>query len=123
MPTHRFLSTLLAVFASTPFMLAVPADAHAQPAPAPSPVREVRVEVDRGYHPQRVEVAAGERVRLVFVRRDYGPCTREVVFPALGLRRALPTGEAVALDLPPLAAGEYAFHCGMNMVRGTLVAR
>lgn len=98
----------------------MPAAARAQ-APAGA-VREVEV-VDGGYRPARVEVAAGERVRLRFVRRDYGGCTREVVFPTLGLRRELPTGRPVTVDLPALPAGETPFECGMGMVRGTVVVR
>jgi plastocyanin domain-containing protein len=98
----------------------MPAAARAQ-APAGA-VREVEV-VDGGYRPARVEVAAGERVRLRFVRRDYGGCTREVVFPTLGLRRELPTGRPVTVDLPALPAGETPFECGMGMVRGAVVVR
>nr|MBK7069350.1 cupredoxin domain-containing protein [Deltaproteobacteria bacterium] len=98
----------------------MPAAARAQ-APAGA-VREVEV-VDGGYRPARVEVAAGERVRLRFVRRDYGGCTREVVFPTLGLRRELPTGRPVTMDLPALPAGETPFECGMGMVRGAVVVR
>ena len=86
-------------------------------------VREIEVVVDGAYQPARIEVAPGERVRLRFLRRDYGGCTREVVFPSLNLRRALPTNEPVVIDLPALPVGETAFHCGMNMVRGALVVR
>jgi plastocyanin domain-containing protein len=60
---------------------------------------------------------------LRFVRRDYGGCTREVVFPTLGLRRELPTGRPVTVDLPALPAGETPFECGMGMVRGAVVVR
>ena len=84
-------------------------------------VRIVEVVVDGGYRPSRIVVREGERVRLRFVRRDYGPCTEEVVFPELGIRRTLPTNEPVLVDLPLLRAGEYAFRCGMHMIHGTLV--
>jgi plastocyanin domain-containing protein len=86
-----------------------------------SVAREVRVEVDGGYRPSRIELVAGEPVRLVFVRRDYSPCTREVVFPTLGIRRTLPTNQPVTIALPALTPGEHEFRCGMNMLRGTLV--
>jgi plastocyanin domain-containing protein len=85
--------------------------------------REVEVVVDQGYEPSRVEATAGERLRVRFLRRSDGGCTREVVFPTLNLRRELPTGQPVVVDLPPLPAGETPFHCGMNMVRGVIVAR
>jgi plastocyanin domain-containing protein len=100
-------------------LLLAPATAAAQDAG----VREVEVVVDQAYQPSRIEVAPGERVRLRFVRRGYGGCTREVVFPTLGLRRELPTGQPVVVELPALPAGETPFQCGMNMVRGVVVVR
>jgi plastocyanin domain-containing protein len=90
--------------------------------PAEVATREIEVVVDAGaYKPNRIEVHEGERVRLRFVRKEYGPCTKEVVFPALGIRRELPTNTPVVIELPSLKAGEYEFKCGMNMVRGTIV--
>lgn len=86
-------------------------------------VREIEVIVDGGYQPGRVTVNAGERVRLRFIRRDHTPCTREVVFPGLDLRRELPTDQPVIIELPALAAGEYEFRCAMNMIRGLLVVQ
>ena len=96
----------------------VPAVAGAQTTEA---VREVEVVVDNGYQPSRIEVRPGERVRLRFIRRDYGGCTREVVFPTLNLRRELPTDQPVVIDLPALPVGETTFQCGMNMLRGSIV--
>lgn len=83
--------------------------------------RTIDVVVDGGYTPSRITVRAGERVTLRFVRREYTPCTSEVVFPTLGIRRALPTDELVLVELPALDVGRYAFHCGMNMIHGTIV--
>ncbi len=84
-------------------------------------VREIEIVVDGTYKPNRIEIQEGERVRLKFVRKEYNPCTREVVFPKLGLRRELPTNQPVSIELSGLAPGEYEFKCGMNMIRGTLV--
>lgn len=107
----------LALVASSTAMLPTPVHADA-PAEAS---RVIDVVVEGGYRPARILIDEGERVRLRFVRRDYGPCTREIVFPQLGIRRTLPTNETVVVDLPALAAGEYDFHCGMRMIHGTLV--
>ena len=84
-------------------------------------MREIEIVVDAGYKPARVEVRADERVRLKFVRTEYSGCTREVIIPALGIRRELPTNKTVTIDLPSLAPGEYEFRCGMNMIRGAIV--
>lgn len=97
--------------------------AQGAPPAASAAIRTIDVVVDRGYQPARIEIRAGERVRLRFVRRDYTPCTREVVFPSLGIRRELPTNDEVTIELPPLSPGEHAFHCGMNMIHGVLIVR
>lgn len=102
-------------------MMAAPSAARAQQADAG--VREVEVVVDQDYQPSRIEVTQGERLRLRFLRRSYGGCTREVVFPTLNLRRELPPNQPVVLELPALPLGETPFQCGMNMVRGVVVVR
>jgi plastocyanin domain-containing protein len=83
--------------------------------------REIEVIVDGGYQPNKIVVKEGEKIRLKFVRKDYSPCTKEVVFPSLNIRRELPTNQPVYIDLPALPAGEVEFRCGMNMVKGTIV--
>lgn len=98
-----------------------PREAAAQAPPAAA--REVEVVVERGYHPSRIEVRPGERIRLRFVRREWSGCTREVVFPTLDLRRALPVNQPVVVEFTAPATGEVPFRCGMNMVRGAVVVR
>jgi plastocyanin domain-containing protein len=83
--------------------------------------REIEIIVDGGFRPDRITIAEGERVRLRFVRHEYSSCTREVVFPALNIRRELPPHRPVLIELPALRAGEYELRCGMNMIRGTIV--
>ncbi|MCZ7684971.1 MAG: cupredoxin domain-containing protein [Sandaracinaceae bacterium] len=83
--------------------------------------REIEIVVDGGYRPDRITVTEGERVRLRFVRHEHSSCTREVVFPALNIRRELPPHRPVVIELPALRAGEYEFRCGMNMIRGRIV--
>jgi plastocyanin domain-containing protein len=84
---------------------------------------EVTIVVDHGYTPDEIHVRAGEPVRLRFVRKDRSGCTREVVFPSLGIRRELPPHEQVVIDLGPQPAGRIELHCGMQMVRGVIVVR
>ncbi len=96
----------------------IPGVVGAQLAPQ---VQEIEIVVRGGYQPSRITVREGEPVRLRFVRQEYSSCTREVVLPWLGLRRELPPHEPVVIELPPMRAGEHELHCGMNMVRATLV--
>lgn len=86
-------------------------------------VREIEVIVQGGYKPNRIEVIEGQHVQLKFVRKEGGGCTREVVFPTLGIRKELPEGQPVVIHLPALKPGEHEFKCGMNMIKGKIVVR
>ena len=83
--------------------------------------KEIEILVHRGYHPSQVSLKAGQPARLTFLRREQSGCSRELVIPALGVRKELPQNTPVTIDVPPLAAGAYDFTCGMNMLRGSLV--
>ena len=82
--------------------------------------QEVEIVVQRGYHPNRAILTAGTPARITFLRQEAGGCSRDVIFPAFGIRRELPQGVPVTIDLPALAAGTLAWTCGMNMMRGSL---
>ncbi len=98
-----------------------PAFAQGPAAPAPAP-HVVDITVDgMAYAPAHVKVPAGVPLRLVFLKKDWSGCTREVVFAALGVRASLETGKPVPVDLPPQPKGTVEFACGMGMVKGSLV--
>jgi plastocyanin domain-containing protein len=88
--------------------------------PQPPP-REIEIVIDGTYKPNKVTVQEGERIRLKFVKKDSSSCTKEVVFPTLNIKRELSPEKPVLIDLPALPAGEVAFKCGMNMVKGALI--
>lgn len=83
-------------------------------------VQEFTVVVDGGYSPAALLAQPGTPLRLVFDRRDTSGCSEEIVLPAFGIRRFLPSGTRTAIDLPAPEAGKYEFTCGMGMLRGTL---
>lgn len=89
----------------------------------PGGVQEVDVVVRGGYSPDRIEVRQGRPVRLNFLRQEANPCTEQVILGDFGIARSLPEGERVPVEFTPEKAGEFSFHCGMNMVRGTIVVR
>ena len=91
--------------------------------PSAGGVQEATVEVRGSYTPDRIEVQAGRPVRLTFVRREANPCTEQLIVPAFGIVRDLPVGKPVPVEFTPDRAGEFEFHCGMNMVRGRLVVK
>lgn len=86
-----------------------------------SGVQEIDIIVKGGYSPDRVEVQRGRPVRLNFSRQETTSCTEQVVFPDFNIIRELAYGETVAIEFTPDRAGEFPFHCAMNMVRGQLV--
>ena len=84
----------------------------------------VDIVVDGGvYTPARIEVAAGQPVRLRFLRKDPSPCAEKVLFDDLGIAADLPIDQPVELTITPKEPGDYAFTCQMQMYRGTLVVR
>jgi plastocyanin domain-containing protein len=46
-----------------------------------------------------------------------------VVFPSLNIKRPLPLNEPVVIEFTPAKAGDIAFACGMNMLKGVVVAQ
>ncbi|PIT85696.1 hypothetical protein COU36_01710 [Candidatus Micrarchaeota archaeon CG10_big_fil_rev_8_21_14_0_10_59_7] len=74
-----------------------------------------------GYDPSVVEVPAGTAVRLVFDVKELTGCNSAIRIPSLGINIQLHKGEN-SVDLPALEAGTYDFSCGMNMLRGKIVA-
>jgi hypothetical protein len=118
---HDFI-WLAAVFAIATGCESGPAPQE-RPAPAPAVVASTpHIEVgEHGFQPTRIVV--GTDHRLVFRRTSDATCATAVVFPSLGLERALPLGTDVAIDLPPSARGELGFQCGMGMYKSKVVVQ
>jgi len=85
--------------------------------------QEALILVKGGYTPDRIVAEAGKPIRLLFRREESSACSERVVFPDFKKSAYLTEGEVVAVELPPAKPGEYAFHCQMVMLRGTLVVR
>lgn len=119
---NRRLRSLFLAFSLSVASAAALVSVAPSPAAAESPAREISIVVDEGrYQPARIEMKEGEKVRLVFLRKEHNPCTREVLIPALNIRRELPPDQPVAIEVSGLKPGTYEFHCGMKMVYGQLV--
>ncbi len=125
------LYKLWAQFQQAGNVITVPFVLRVDPAPAPSPKPgpsippdAVHIQVsERGYEPARIEIPANRALTLAFTRDSTPNCGSEVVFPSLGIRKSLPVGETVLVQLPAQPAGELSFGCGMGMHRGMIVAR
>jgi plastocyanin domain-containing protein len=91
---------------------------------APTTVQHAKIVVTaRGFEPANVTLRARAPARLTFIRTTEKTCGTEVVFPSLNLKRALPLNEPVVIEFTPAKAEEIAFACGMNMLRGAVVAQ
>jgi plastocyanin domain-containing protein len=66
-------------------------------------------------------VPAGVPLQLTFIRTTDATCATEIVIPDLEIRQALPLNQKVTVEIPARAAGELAFACGMDMLKGTIV--
>jgi len=92
--------------------------------PSKTPSQAARVVVsEQGFEPAKVTLRAGTPARITFIRTTDKTCATEVVFPSLSIKRALPLNEAVDVEFTPAKAGEIAFACGMNMLKGVVVVQ
>jgi RND family efflux transporter MFP subunit len=76
---------------------------------------------EKGFEPSRVVLAPGRATRITFTRTSEQTCATEIVFPALDLRKPLVLNQPVTVDVPAREAGEIAFVCGMDMLKGLAV--
>ena len=100
-----------------------PAGANVSPGPH-APPGSVLVNVSMiGFDPALIEAKAGQPLKLAFFRPNAANCAREVVFPGLGIRKELPPGQTVVVDITPPKSGPLGFECGMKMLKGQLIVR
>ncbi|MCC0175903.1 cupredoxin domain-containing protein [Waterburya agarophytonicola K14] len=85
-------------------------------------IQEIDIVVDGGYTPDRIEVAAGEPVKLNFYRQDPSSCLEQVLLPDFSKALDLALNQTTSVEVVPEKSGEYTFTCGMNMYRGVIKA-
>lgn len=71
------------------------------------------------YEPASFTVKAGVPVRWIVDGTKVSGCTSTILFPEFGISRRLQPGDNI-IEFTPTKPGKYAFHCGMNMVRGQM---
>ncbi len=85
-------------------------------------VEVITVVVNDGiYEPSRIKTLVGKKTILKFLRKDASPCAATVLFPEFEINEELPLEVNKLVELPPMASGEYLFHCPMKMYTGTLI--
>jgi len=76
-----------------------------------------------GFTPQEVSYKKGQPLKLAFYRADEINCGSEVIFKDLNIRKNLPVGEVVTIDIPTDKTGEFSFACGMDMLKGKIIVQ
>lgn len=87
---------------------------------APSDALKVTVSKN-GFEPASLTVKKGQAVKLAFYRSDSENCASKVVFPSLNVKKKLPVGQTVLVEIKPEKTGELNFACGMGMMKGKLI--
>ena len=86
------------------------------------PPGAIKVTVSKeGYTPVAIEVKAGKPVTLAFIRIDNENCGNELIFHTLNIKKELPLGKVVTVEIPAEKPGEFAFACGMDMLKGIVM--
>lgn len=84
----------------------------------------INITVENGvYTPSRIEMKQGQKVKLVFLRKDPSPCAEKVIFDELGINVDLPVNKKIEVVLQPEKSGEYSFTCQMKMYTGNLIVK
>jgi plastocyanin domain-containing protein len=110
-------------------VITVPWTMQVQPSGRPiasskTPAATASVEVSsKGFEPVRLIIPANRKMQVAFTRTDAQNCANEIVFPQVGIRKPLPPGQTVLVDLPPSNPGELRFACGMGMFKGALLVQ
>lgn len=74
-----------------------------------------------GFKPSSVTFAKGAPASLVFTRTTDETCATEVVFPELNVKKPLPKGTPVTIDIPTDKEQKLTFQCGMGMYKSAVV--
>lgn len=76
-----------------------------------------------GFTPASLDLQPGVPARLTFLRVDENNCGTEVFFPELGIQKALPLNQPVVVEFTPKEGQTLNYACGMNMLKGKVLAR
>jgi plastocyanin domain-containing protein len=90
--------------------------------PVALPPGGIQVTADEhGFTPSSVSFKKGAPAALVFVRTSDDTCATEVVFPELSVKKDLPKGKPVTIDIPTDKDQKLTFQCGMGMYKSAVV--
>ena len=90
-----------------------------------SPPGAVAITVtENGFEPAVADVPRGKPVTLIVTRRTDKTCATEMVFEApVNQSYDLPLGKPVRIELAAGVSDTLRYACGMDMIRGMIVAK
>ncbi len=77
--------------------------------------------VDGGYKPSVIKIKKGQKTTLSLLRKDTNSCLEEFILPDFKIKKYLPVGKKVDIEITSDKLGEFSFHCGMNMFHGKII--
>jgi plastocyanin domain-containing protein len=117
---HRLLLALASVVGAAAFGTACKKDQPVDPAATSGGVVQITADGD-GFKPSSVTITKDTPTKLVFTRTTDDTCATEVVFPDLDVKKDLPKGTPVTIDVPTDQARKLTFQCGMGMYKSSVV--
>lgn len=111
---------------TVPFVLNIaPADASKTANNVEIPKDAYKITVSKaGFTPQEIKLDRSKYSKLAFLRTDSENCGNEIVFKDLNIKKQLPVGELVLVDLPENFKGKTLnFACGMDMLKGKILVQ
>lgn len=82
---------------------------------------KIEILVDGGYKPSIIRIKKGQKTTISITRKDPSSCLEEFILPDFKIKKFLPLGKKVDIEIVPDSIGEFGFHCGMNMFHGKVV--
>jgi plastocyanin domain-containing protein len=87
-----------------------------------APAGAIQITADeKGFTPSSVTLKKGAPGKLVFLRTTDETCATEVVFPELAIKKDLPKGQPVTIEIPTDKDQKLTFQCGMGMYKSSVV--
>lgn len=77
---------------------------------------------DTGYIPSRIKFKAGVPAKIIFDQHGTTKCAWDVKSPDLGIKLTeIPKDKKTEVSFTPDKSGTFAFTCGMDMMRGSII--